>query len=74
MGFIVGDNYRTNELSLRPGGYTVVVEYSSGAVYEYDKIKRPNAYIRSLSWNPDIEGAWIKGEKPDKPGNTVATL
>ena len=74
MGFQVGDNYRTNELSLRPGGYIIVVEHTNGAVYEYDKIKKPHAYIRAIARKENVSGAWIKGTKPDKPGNTVATL
>jgi hypothetical protein len=60
MGFSVGDNYRTSELSLIPGGYTVCVRQTSGKVLEYDKIKKPYAYIRAASNNPNVMDAWIK--------------
>ena len=60
MGFIVGDQYRTSELSLTPGGYTVCVRETSGKVYEYNKIKKPYAYIRKASENPNVMDAWIK--------------
>ena len=60
MGFQVGDQYRTNELSLVPGGYTVCVRESNGRVYEYTRIKKPYAYIRTLSNKANILDAWIK--------------
>ena len=60
MGFVVGDQYRTNELSLVPGGYTVCVRESSGKVMEYDKIKKPYAYIRKAAENPNVTDAWLK--------------
>ncbi len=41
----VQDKFRTNPLSFIPGGTTVVVEYHSGEVLGYDKIKRPSDYI-----------------------------
>ena len=37
--------FRVNELSYQPGGFDVVVEYSSGKVFGYDWIKRPSQYI-----------------------------
>jgi len=60
MGFIVGDQYRTNELSLVPGGYTVCVRENSGKVYEYKNVKKPYAYIRKVSENPNVMDAWVK--------------
>jgi hypothetical protein len=44
----VGDEYRTNPLSLEPGGSTIEVTLVNGNVLVYDKIKMPNRYIRSL--------------------------
>ena len=35
MGFVVGDKYRTNELSLIPGGYTVCVRETNNKVLEF---------------------------------------
>lgn len=47
-GFKVGDDYRTNPLSLKPGGYEVTVNYNSGKFLVYDKVKYPGAYIKHL--------------------------
>ena len=60
MGFIVGDKYRTNELSLTPGGYTICVKETSGKILEYINVKKPYAYIRKASENPNVVDAWIK--------------
>jgi len=59
MGFKVGDEYRTSELSLIPGGYTVCVR-EEGRVLEYTNVKKPYAYIRSILKNPGVLDAWIK--------------
>lgn len=44
----VKDEYRTNYLSLIPGGTDVVIEYKSEKVLGYDKIKEPNLYIENI--------------------------
>ena len=44
----VGDEYRTNPLSLIPGGYIVTVYLFSGRSLEYDKVKRPSSYVRAI--------------------------
>lgn len=44
----VQDKFRTNQLSLIPGGTTVVVEYHNREVLGYDKIIRPSDYIRKF--------------------------
>jgi hypothetical protein len=44
----VSDEYRTNPLSLTPGGSSIEVTLVDGNVYVYDKIKMPDRYIRSL--------------------------
>ena len=49
----VGDSYRTNPLSLKPGGSTVTVYYSDGSSRIYDKIKYTRRYIGSLSMKED---------------------
>ena len=59
-GFKVGDKYRTNELSLRPGGYTVIVEEHDGKRYSYDKIKYPRAYIRKVLLGQHVAKAWVQ--------------
>ena len=60
MGFKVGDKFRTNELSTVPGGVTVQVKLKNGRKYDYDKIKNPDAYIKRLQGNPDVEWAKVK--------------
>lgn len=45
----VSDNYRTNELSLKPGGHEVTVIHQGGKSFVYDKVKRPGMYIKSIS-------------------------
>ena len=60
MGFEVGDIYRTSELSLIPGGYTVCVRESDGRILEYINIKKPHAYIRTVARNANVMDAWIK--------------
>jgi hypothetical protein len=45
----VTDNYRTNELSLKPGGHEVTVIHQGGKSFVYDKVKRPGMYIKSIS-------------------------
>ena len=44
----VGDEFRTNGLSLTPGGSLVSVTYRSGGVKEYDKVKYPRAYVGKI--------------------------
>lgn len=50
----VSDEFRTNPLSLKPGGSKVNVIYSDGMELVYDKVKSPTAYLRSIS-NKDPE-------------------
>lgn len=45
----VGDEYRTNPLSLEPGGTDVVVEYVGHIVLGYDKIKKSESYIDKVA-------------------------
>lgn len=45
----VKDNYRTNPLSLQPGGSTVKAIHETGKVFVYDKVKSPGAYIKRIS-------------------------
>jgi len=59
MAFDVKDEYRTNSLSLTPGGYTVMVEFKDGTILFYDKIKCPNAYIERVYLNPNVKEATV---------------
>lgn len=45
----VKDKYRTNPLSHEPGGHEVSVVYSNGDSFEYDKVKKPGAYVKMIS-------------------------
>jgi hypothetical protein len=47
----VGDDFRTNPLSLKPGGYDVTVIYQSGKAFTYDKVKNPASYVTRISSN-----------------------
>ena len=60
----VGDKYRRNTLSIKPGGTNVVVSYTNGTVYIYDKIKHPQAYINSVIRRGHVIDAWIEGSRP----------
>lgn len=51
-GFYVGDAYRTNHLSTKPGGSTVKVHYEDHFRL-YDKIKYPKAYVQRLTESDD---------------------
>lgn len=52
----VSDNYRTNNLSLQPGGYEVTVVYQNGKRFVYDKVKKPGQYIKSISDKRSVNG------------------
>ena len=69
----VTPQYRKNRRSITPGGVTVVVEYADGQIHEYDHIKNPDAYIRSLT--KEYKRAWVKGDNEVIPDpNVIATL
>jgi hypothetical protein len=53
----VSDQYRTNPLSLKPGGYTVTAVHETGKIFIYDKVKNPGAYIKSMSTEQSEHGA-----------------
>jgi hypothetical protein len=44
----VDDRYRTNMLSLVPGGQDIIVEYWNGQIFGYDKVKIPPRYIEAI--------------------------
>ena len=41
----VGDDYRTNPLSHKPGGGEVRITFVSGKWRDYDKVKYPQSFI-----------------------------
>lgn len=45
---LVGDDYRKNPLSLKPGGVDVKVYYPNGTARIYSRIKNVEAYTRYM--------------------------
>jgi hypothetical protein len=58
----VGDEYRTNPLSLKPGGSIVSVVFSNGRTFEYDKVKSPRKYVGSIPEREDIVQISVNGK------------
>jgi hypothetical protein len=58
----VSDQFRTNNLSLTPGGSEVSITLNNGQTLVYDKIKSPKKYIQSLSNYKDIVEVKVNGE------------
>jgi hypothetical protein len=56
----VKPEYRTNPMSKKTGGVTVVVEFKDGTSLEYDNIKNPIAYINKVQFDANIVNAYIK--------------
>ena len=56
--FMVGDDFRTNPLSHRPGGSTVKVTYDNGSSRIYDKVKNVEAYICKIRSGNDRITGW----------------
>jgi hypothetical protein len=42
------DEYRTNPMSLQPGGVTVRVLLENGQIISYDKVKKPWHYVKTI--------------------------
>lgn len=56
--FVVADEFRTNPLSLVEGGVTVRAEMRDGSTKDYNKVKKPDAYIITLLNNPEVKTAY----------------
>jgi hypothetical protein len=59
---VVRPEYRTNPLSLRPGGYTVTAILKDGRQLVYENIKRPDSYISRASEDPTIVSFLVDGK------------
>jgi len=59
---LVHDRFRTNELSVQPGGSTVTVEYADGSNRSYNKVKSPRAYINSIIKDETISSVKVDGQ------------
>lgn len=44
----IKDEFRTNPLSHLPGGCTVRVTFKNGTHRDYDKVKKPMAFINAI--------------------------
>ena len=58
----VGDEYRTNPLSLSPGGSVVTVVFSDGRMLDYDKVKSPKKYVSKIPPKEDIVAVYVNGK------------
>ena len=61
QGIKVNDHYRTNPLSLEPGGVEVTVMMRDGFRLVYDKVKNPSKYISKLHNRESIISIEIEG-------------
>jgi hypothetical protein len=59
----VGDEFRTNPLSLKPGGSIVTVVFSDGRMLDYDKVKSPKKYVASIPQREDITAVYVNGNQ-----------
>ena len=59
----VGDEYRTNPLSLSPGGSIVTVVFSDGRMLDYDKVKSPKKYVSKIPQKDDIVAVYVNGKQ-----------
>ena len=59
----VGDEFRTNPLSLKPGGSIVTVVFSDGRMLDYDKVKSPKKYVASIPTRDDIVAVYVNGNQ-----------
>ena len=59
----VGDEYRTNPLSLSPGGSIVTVVFSDGRMLDYDKVKSPKKYVSKIPQKDDITAVYVNGNQ-----------
>lgn len=59
----VADEFRTNPLSLSPGGSIVTVMFSNGRMLDYDKVKSPKKYVASIPQKEDITAVFVNGNQ-----------
>ena len=64
----VKDEFRTNPLSHQPGGCTVRVTFKNGKHRDYDKVKKPMAFINAIQkvGNDVVECRILSWDEPDK--------
>ena len=59
----VADEFRTNPLSLSPGGSVVTVVFSDGRMLDYDKVKSPKKYVSKIPQKEDITAVYVNGNQ-----------
>lgn len=59
----VADEFRTNPLSLSPGGSIVTVMFSNGKMLDYDKVKSPKKYVASIPQRENITAVFVNGNQ-----------
>lgn len=59
----VGDEFRTNPLSLQPGGSLVTVVFNNGKKLEYDKVKSPKKYVSRIPGKETISQIFVNGKE-----------
>lgn len=59
--FVVADQFRTNDLSLKPGGSSVSVIYQDGSQKIYTKVKNPKAYVQAITKDLSIVKVLVDG-------------
>ena len=57
----VGDGYRTNDLSLIPGGSVIKLVYKGNKHRVYDKIKNVEAYSKHAQKDSSVLEIWVDG-------------
>ena len=55
----VTDKYRINELSVLPGGKTIIVKTITGNTRAYDKVKNVESYVKRMK-KIDIESVYLQ--------------
>ena len=63
MSMRVADEFRTNPLSLSPGGSVVTVVFSDGRMLDYDKVKSPKKYVSKIPQKEDITAVYVNGNQ-----------
>lgn len=58
MAHRVNEEYRTNELSLIPGGDSLTIHHKDGKKLTYDKIKNIQAYAKKAMQDPTVTQIW----------------
>ena len=57
---VVADKYRTNELSLVPGGVSVTAVYNDGSQRVYLNVKNVDRFACKVKTNPQVKEILVK--------------